>query len=162
MIKGARQVADLMAAEKAVARAALFAKQKHKGQVYGLKNGYEEPYYNHVRRVAQAVHQEAADFNLVFSHTYKLIEAAAYLHDTVEDAGVPREQLVDEFGWVIAETVWSVSRIPDEIYEKFITRAASHPLGRIVKRHDVLDNLAHLPSDHSLRKRYLSALELLL
>ena len=73
----------------AILRAARFAAEKHAGQKRKGEAG--EPYINHLLEVAQLVSSVTSppDPNLI---------SAALQHDTIEDAGVTREELEQCFG----------------------------------------------------------------
>jgi (p)ppGpp synthase/HD superfamily hydrolase len=65
----------------------------------------------------------------------------AVLHDVVEDCGVKLEDLrLEGFPEVVVEAIDSVTRRSEESYEAFVRRAASHPIGRLVKLADLEDN----------------------
>ncbi len=83
----------------AILKAAHFAAEKHAGQ--RRKGAAAEPYINHLLEVAELVSSvQPADTNLVI---------AALLHDTVEDAGVTKEELVQRFGGDVAGLVMEVT-----------------------------------------------------
>ena len=86
--------------DQAVLKAAHFAAQKHAGQ--RRKGAAAEPYINHLLEVAELVSSALAepDINLVI---------AALLHDTVEDAGVTKEELAETFGSGVADPVMEVT-----------------------------------------------------
>lgn len=74
--------------------AAQFACEAHKGQERKYTG---EPYFNHVREVAQIVAS--------VPHTPEMV-AAAYLHDTVEDTTVTLPMIQNRFGEVVARLVY--------------------------------------------------------
>ena len=84
----------------AVLAAANFAAQRHAHQK--RKGAAGEPYINHLLDVAQLVSSALTepDPDLVI---------AALLHDTIEDAGVTREEIVQRFGSDVAELVMEVT-----------------------------------------------------
>ncbi len=84
----------------AILRAAHFAAEKHAGQRRKGKAG--EPYINHLLEVAQLVSSALTepDANLVI---------AALLHDTIEDAGVTKEELAERFSSDVASLVMEVT-----------------------------------------------------
>ncbi len=83
----------------AILKAAHFAAEKHAGQ--RRKGAAAEPYINHLLEVAELVSSvQPADTNLVI---------AALLHDSIEDAGVTKEELVQHFGGDVADLVMEVS-----------------------------------------------------
>lgn len=92
----------------------------------------------------------------------------AVLHDVVEDTDWTFDRLrIEGFAEPILEALDAVTRREGESYEDFVQRAAKNPIGRIVKRADILDNLNlsripdPTPSDHDRVARYRKALSLL-
>lgn len=66
----------------------------------------------------------------------------ALLHDTVEDGGIAAEYLLMRgFPQNIVDAVLSVSRKEREDYFDFILRCKENPIGRVVKIHDLEDNM---------------------
>lgn len=79
----------------ATLRAAHFAAEEHAGQ--RRKGLAAEPYINHLLEVAELVSSvQPADTNLI---------VAALLHDSIEDAGVTKEELIQTFGSDVADLV---------------------------------------------------------
>jgi (p)ppGpp synthase/HD superfamily hydrolase len=111
-----------------VERAIAIAAEAHAGQVD--KAG--APYILHPLRVMLA--QTSAEARM-----------AAVLHDVVEDCpGWTLDRLRGEgFSDLVLEAIAAVTKRPEERddYEAFIRRAARHPIGRLVKRADLRDNL---------------------
>ncbi len=68
------------------------------------------------------------------------------LHDVVEDSAWTLEALRDEgFSETVLQALAAVTKRPDEKasdegYERFVRRAATHPIGRTVKLADLQDN----------------------
>jgi (p)ppGpp synthase/HD superfamily hydrolase len=83
-----------------ILKAAHFAAEKHSGQ--RRKGAAAETYINHLLEVAELVSSVLAepDTSLV---------TAALLHDTIEDAGVAKEELIQAFGADVAELVVEVT-----------------------------------------------------
>src|ERR1019366_2174243 len=81
---------------QAILNAANFAAEKHAAQK--RKGAAAEPYINHLIEVAELVSSALSepDTNLVI---------AALLHDTIEDTGVTKEELIQAFGTDVAELV---------------------------------------------------------
>lgn len=98
----------------------------------GVKRKSGEPYINHPLRVAHRL-QEAGYNNEIVS--------IALLHDTVEDSELTLGRL-RKLGYSerVISGVDSVSKRPGETYPVTIARARQHPLGRLVKLSDNLDN----------------------
>jgi guanosine-3',5'-bis(diphosphate) 3'-pyrophosphohydrolase len=84
----------------AILQAAHYAAEKHANQK--RKGAAGEPYINHLLEVAQLVFSaiSESDPNLVI---------AALLHDTIEDAGVTKDELVQRFGSDVADLVMEVT-----------------------------------------------------
>lgn len=76
-----------------------FASEAHKGQ----KRDGGEPYIEHPVRVAQMVDELGGDSEMIM---------AAYLHDTMEDCGITREQLAELFGRYVSELVEILTNEP--------------------------------------------------
>ena len=97
---GSQEIAAKFRVDQAVLKAARFAAKKHAGQ--RRKGAAAEPYINHLLEVAELVASALAepDTNLVI---------AALLHDTVEDAEVTKEELVETFGSDVADLVMEVT-----------------------------------------------------
>lgn len=97
-----------------------------------IKRSSGEVYLNHPLRVARAL-QEAG-----FNHE---VIAVALLHDAVEDSDMTLGTLRRHgFNERIISGVDSVTKRDGETYEDAIERASAHPIGRLVKLSDNLDN----------------------
>ena len=81
-----------------VSKARDFARAKHDGQFRG--GAAHEPYENHLAEVAALVLQFGGD---------ETVQAAAWLHDTVEDCPVLPAEIVQCFGSVVAGIVAEVT-----------------------------------------------------
>lgn len=87
------------------------------------------PYHLHPERVASRCSTEA-----------EII--VALLHDTIEDTDVTTEYLLQQgFPEVIVDAVLSLTKREGERYEDFVARAKLNPIGRMVKIHDLEDNM---------------------
>lgn len=87
------------------------------------------PYHLHPERVASRCSTDAE-------------KIVALLHDTIEDTDITPEYLLSEsFPDDIVEAVLSVTKRDGESYEDFVTRAKTNPIGRMVKIHDLEDNM---------------------
>jgi (p)ppGpp synthase/HD superfamily hydrolase len=97
------------------------------------------------------------------------VQAAAVLHDVVEDTSVTLEDIA-ALSPEVAALVDAVTRRHGEVYESFIRRAAENPEARSIKTADVEDNLARIgllaqlapEQAERLGARYRRALALLL
>ncbi len=106
-------------------RAIEIAVDAHRGQFD--KAG--APYILHPLRVMQR--QSTTDAMIV-----------GVLHDVVEDSDWTYERLQAEgFSDAILNALKAVTNQPDEDYDAFVARAASNPIGRMVKLADIEDNL---------------------
>lgn len=136
-------------------RASMVASSMHKSQVRWAadksKTWTGEPYFNHVRRVADTMRRQDAPEHVV---------AAAYLHDVVEDGHTNFVELHDDFGFpvMMVALVRVVTRCDTETYDQYIDRVAKNPEAAAIKRADLADNMSTLPSGHSLWSRYLKAM----
>ena len=134
-----------------IEKAKAFATARHAGVVD--KAG--EPYTGHLERVASRLldHPEAA--------------VVAWLHDTAEDTGVSLETIAALFGSDTAEAVDAVTHREGEDYMDYVRRAGRHPIGRLVKISDLIDNsnLGRLKTvtakDVARQRKYTDALTLL-
>ena len=96
---------------------------------YGQRDKMNCAYFQHPMRVAMRC--ETDDEKMV-----------ALLHDTIEDTEVTIDYLLDEgFPKYITDAILAVTRQPNESYEEFIKRAKKNGIGRMVKIHDLEDNL---------------------
>ena len=119
-------------AAKLLDKAALICVSKHSGQ----RDKVGEAYFQHPMRVAMRC--ATAEQKMV-----------ALLHDVIEDCGVTAEDLLAEgFPQEVVDGILSVTKRPGESYEEFVERAKQNPLGRVVKLHDLEDNLNALRLDH--------------
>lgn len=106
-------------------KATQIAIEAHKGQVD--KGGYS--YILHPLRVEAKCN----------SPEEKIV---ALLHDTVEDGGIAAEYLLMlGFSQNIVNAVLAVSRRAREDYFDFIQRCKANPIARVVKIHDLEDNM---------------------
>lgn len=119
-------------------RALAFATAAHES-IDQRRRYTNEPYIVHPIAVAEIVRS--------VPHTSDMI-AAAYLHDTVEDCGIEHCQLLDEFGWDVAELVYwltDVSRPEDGNRkvrkQKDLEHIAKAPAAaKTIKLADMIDN----------------------
>ena len=98
----------------------------HSGQVDKSK----EPYIFHPIRV------------MLKGRTYEEM-VVGILHDVLEDGDddISRVEIKALFGDVIANAVHAITRLPDEEYRNYIVRCRENALARMVKKHDLDDNL---------------------
>jgi guanosine-3',5'-bis(diphosphate) 3'-pyrophosphohydrolase len=143
------QSEDRFLAVQAVLKAAHFAAKRHAGQ--RRKGAAAEPYINHLLEVAELVASALAEpgTNLII---------AALLHDTVEDAEVMKDELVERFGGDVADLVMEVTddkSLPKAERKRLQIVHASQISGRaqVIKLADKISNLrgilASPPADWS-------------
>lgn len=132
-------------------RAAYLCVTKHSGQ----RDKMGCAYFQHPMRVAMKCEKDEE-------------KIVALLHDTLEDTDVTREFLLEQgFPEEIIEAIESVTRRPEEDYFDFIKRAKQNQIGRVVKIHDLEDNLNVLrlneisPAMAERFNRYLKSLDYL-
>ena len=136
-----------------ITRAAHFAAVRHSGQ--RRKGAACEPYINHLLEVADLVASVLAepDANLVM---------AALLHDTVEDVGVTKDELVDVFGQDVADLVLEVTddkSLPKQERKRLqiVNAPRKSVRAQVIKLADKISNLramlASPPADWSLERR---------
>lgn len=142
-----------IASIQAILKAASFAARKHVSQK--RKGEAAEPYVNHVLEVAHLVADALAepDTNLI---------VAALLHDTIEDTGVSRADLVREFNADVADLVMEVTdnkSLRKEERKRLQVVNAPHKSARagVIKLADKISNLRAIlsspPADWSIERR---------
>jgi (p)ppGpp synthase/HD superfamily hydrolase len=128
-----------------------FAYIYHRDQKYG-----EEPYYNHLWRVFDAVKKAG------YGEDYQIV---ALLHDSVEDTSMSYETIERNFGVEIAGDIASITHIEREKYFDYIRESVMHnEVAKVVKFFDLMDNLEHgfLNEKYaSLIPRYKKALQIM-
>lgn len=117
---------------KLLDKAAMICVTKHAGQ----RDKMGCAYFQHPMRVAMHCTTDAE-------------KIVALLHDTIEDTDVTPDYLLAEgFPREIVDAVLSVTKREGESYEDFVRRASQNHIGRVVKLHDLEDNLNALRLDH--------------
>ena len=111
---------------------------------FGQVDKAGKPYYEHPKRVSDSIMAES-DFDYLDADgkIFALkCSAVAYLHDVLEDTKCTEEYLKSHgIPEDVIEGVKSVTRNEGESYGDFVKRAAQNPFGKIVKLHDLIDNL---------------------
>ncbi len=142
-------------------RAQAFAARVHGGQLYGTAD-YTE---GHLRPVAEAV--RAALDAAGWTERREEVEAAAWLHDTVEDGRATLAEIESEFGRSVAVLVDLLTRPAGTEYLAYVRRLAENRAARLIKRADVGVNLNACeapdapPEKRGLARRYRAALVIL-
>jgi guanosine-3',5'-bis(diphosphate) 3'-pyrophosphohydrolase len=133
--------------------AASFAAQRHTG--HHRKGDTSEPYINHPLEVANLLANVGGVEDLD-------VLIAAILHDTVEDVGVKKEEIVTRFGDRVAGIVTEVTddkSLPNEERKRLQIEHAPHlsPEAKLVKLGDKISNIGDVadspPADWSIERR---------
>ena len=114
------------------------ARRAHEGQ---FRRDGVRPYILHPEAVAGRV---AGD---------PIAEAAAWLHDVIEDTSLRAEDL--RKGGIpeeVIEVVLLLTNRNDLGYERYLATIAAHPVARRVKIADMLTNLSDQPTDRQIVK----------
>ncbi len=133
--------------------AARFAAEKHAGQV--RKGAKREPYINHLIEVAGLLAEDAKTLDVP-------LIVAGLLHDTIEDAGVTREEIAARFGGDVASLVMEVTddkSLPKQVRKDLQVETApkKSPRAQRLKAADKISNLRSLrdspPADWTPERR---------
>jgi GTP diphosphokinase / guanosine-3',5'-bis(diphosphate) 3'-diphosphatase len=136
-----------------ILKAAHFAAVRHSGQ--RRKGAAGEPYVNHLLEVAELVAGALTqpDPNVVI---------AALLHDTIEDVGVTKEELIETFGEDVANLVLEVTddkSLPKQERKRLqIVNAPKKSVrAQLIKLADKISNLRAIlsspPADWSVQRQ---------
>jgi len=124
----------------------------------GQTDKYGEAYILHPLRVMLAVRERGVCVEQ---------QAAAALHDVIEDCDVPDDFLAARFPAEVCDLVDALTKVDGEDYETSLRRVAKTPGALLIKEADVRDNFTrlHLVDDPAtrdrLREKYERALILL-
>ncbi|WDU45995.1 HD domain-containing protein [Taylorella equigenitalis] len=88
------------------------------------------PYVNHLKFVAQ----QLLDYS-------EIVQAVAWLHDSVEDTDITIEEISDMFGTEVAQAVEAITKRHKEKYKDYITRVKNNNIARVVKLADLEHNM---------------------
>ncbi len=123
--------------------AASFAAQRHTG--HHRKGDAKEPYINHPLEVANLLANVGGvdDIDVLI---------AAILHDTVEDVGVKKEEIVERFGERVAGFVMEVTddkSLPKDERKRLQVEHAPHlsPEAKLVKLGDKISNITDVTNN---------------
>lgn len=121
-----------------------FAREKHEGEIRKFSG---EPYFNHVKRVAEYVREFKK------SHNQDELIAAAFLHDILEDTETDYFEIKENFGELIASIVKELTNNPSKIEifskRKYLGKKMANPekmssWALVIKLADRLDNVSDL------------------
>ena len=131
-----------------VLKARQLAEKAHAGQ---FRND-GKPYFTHVEAVAQ-IAKDLARKQEYESIDY--VEIISLLHDTVEDSDINIELIYQEFGLIVSDAVFVLTKIKDNNwnYVKYLQRIKNNILAKIVKIADLTHNLSDLKPGN-LRDKY--------
>ena len=141
-----------------IEKAKEFAAEYHKGMV----DKYDNPYMEHLERVADRVREMEYDF-VDETSEIEMYVAAAYLHDIIEDTKCRKSFLELLFPEAVVEAVFRLTRKEGMTYADYIERIKSRDslpilagkIARVVKLADLLDHLTGpTPCPPNLVKRY--------
>lgn len=123
--------------------AASFAAQRHTG--HHRKGNDQQPYINHPLEVANLLANVGGveDIDVLI---------AAILHDTVEDVGVTKQEIVDRFGERVAGFVLEVTddkSLPKAERKRLQVEHAPHlsPEAKLIKLGDKISNITDVTSN---------------
>jgi (p)ppGpp synthase/HD superfamily hydrolase len=132
-------------------KALRFAERAHAGQ---FRDYTGAPFVTHPIRVAARI--------AALPDSTEEMVAAAFLHDVVEDCGVPIDEIGKEFGLVVQQLVDELTNAPDqpghnrrarEAY-RFAKLATVSKEAKTIKLADRIDNLSELPKTARFWKTY--------
>lgn len=122
-----RLIPDKDAQHAFLQAAADFAQLKHKGQKDDSGKDYFEA---HIMQVWRIIFQATDDFEL---------QAAAFLHDTLEDTNTNYAELVENFGQRVARIVFEVTKTGPDTWSNLQSKDAI-----MLKFADRLSNLSRM------------------
>jgi len=122
------------------------AADKHRGQRYG-----SQPYIMHPMRLQMRAYEHGYTFE---------VQAAAVLHDVVEDTAVTLPEIGNLFGATVETLVDHLTKRTGEDYPEYIARVVTHRDARRVKLLDVRDHLTQNPNARQVEK-YARVLDML-
>ena len=129
-----------------------FAKEKHKGQIYGGRDKWEKiPYYAHLVDVAMVI-----SYELTNDLDWGLAIQVALLHDVLEDTDVTYEELVGIFEGGVANGVLALTkdnRLNDQMIDSLRRIKMERKEIWMIKMADRICNLRYPPYFWSLEKR---------
>ena len=119
------------------------ARAAHKGQYRKMGDDKGKDYIVHPQRIAEK-----------FNEKHDSLKAAAWLHDTMEDAKLTRENLKnDGIEDPVIDIVEILTRRTGETYLDFILRISADYNASLIKIEDLKDNMTSL-AEGSLKDKY--------
>lgn len=135
-------------------KAIIFAFNKH-DEINHVRKYDSEPYINHPMRVTNKIRE--------VEHTPEML-AAAWLHDTVEDTNTDLEEILSEFGAVVADLVENLTDVAISgdgnrafrVAQNREHTAIGSSMAHTIKLADLIDNsLSIIEHDKSFAKVYM-------
>jgi (p)ppGpp synthase/HD superfamily hydrolase len=136
--------------ELLIEQAKQLATKAHAGQTRW--NG--SPYINHPVAVANIL-----ETNLDKWRLKRMILIPGYLHDVIEDTNITYDDLVNQFGVILADIVLRLTHLKNESYAEYIKRISTDRHASAVKICDLQHNLSDLiyPKDRQRKDKYMLA-----
>lgn len=136
-----------------VLKAMRFAEVAHKGQKYG-----DHPYTYHLNGVADLVEERNTESEMVC-----MLLMCAHTHDLLEDTDTRFIDLVDEFGYRVAEVVRRLTKVKGEKHEDYMKKVLESPLAVEVKKCDTMFNLYSSFTEGNTKRiaKYIKQLDIL-
>ena len=141
-----------------IKKAESLATEYHKG----MTDKYDNPYMEHLERVAGRVRDMEYDF-VDETSEIELYVTAAYLHDIIEDTDIKVEDLVAMFSEEVIAAIFRLTREKGTTYAEYIEKIMARrelptlagKIARVVKLADLLDHVSGpTPCPQHLKKRY--------
>lgn len=123
---------------------------------------YPKKKLQHALRVANYAMEIAAFDKRCENGEDDIIFAIAILHDLVEDTEYTKEQLIKDFGHLIADSVIHLTKLPEEEYGDYIKDIVNSNDFRafIVKKADMKDHLAQTETlTDKLKEKYFPVIQ---
>lgn len=124
---------ELTPAMTMILKAARFANEAHKDQMYG-----NHPYRFHLKQVADYARKRNEGKDICTT-----LEIVAWLHDTLEDTKVSYAQIEREFGLCVALAVDALTKKEGQSYEEYMNLILQSNVAREVKTCDTMANLTN-------------------
>ena len=126
-----------------IEKAINFAREKHKGQL----DDEGKDYFFHLEQVVDILQSVTDDEEII---------ASAYLHDTLEDTNTTYNELVEEFGVVVADLVNEVTHEGQKDEKGFYFPRLKSKKAILIKFADRLSNISRMNNwSESRKKQYL-------
>jgi (p)ppGpp synthase/HD superfamily hydrolase len=99
----------------------------------GITDRAGKPYIEHLERVT---------YNALKEKNTKEVAVVGLLHDLFEDIEyIDRDNIKSIYGQDIYNSILAITKIPNENYDMYLKRVKENETSRIVKKHDLNDNM---------------------